>query len=197
MLRTICSYAATANSPAIVVQYGQMLLKLTPDDPKLLNLMVDALTREDDRASELLGVDYTSRLIKIGEAGRDRAALAANKDEAAEPWAERIAAVYAKRGAFFRKLGDNDSAMSDCERSYAAYSKSSVAEILGDIALNQGDSAKALDYYLTAFAFPDRGVDPSRRRGGPPQAGQFVRRTAPFGKRFGGSCIVTLRRADA
>ena len=68
-------YAATANSPAIVVQYGQMLLKLTPDDPKLLNLMVDALTREDDRASELLGVDYTSRLIKIGEAGRDRAAL--------------------------------------------------------------------------------------------------------------------------
>jgi thiol-disulfide isomerase/thioredoxin len=163
VLRTICDYAATSNSPAIVVQYGQMLLKLTPEDPKLLNLMVEALARQDDRTSQLLGVDYTTRLIKIGEADRDRAALSANKDEAAEPWTERIADVYAKRGAFHRELGDNDSAMSDYAKSYATFAKSSVAEILGDIALSQGDSAKALDYYVTAFAFPDRGVDPSLR----------------------------------
>ena len=163
VLRTICSYAATANSPAIVVQYGQMLLKLTPEDPKLLNLMVDALARQDDRASQLLGIDYTSRLIKIGEADRDRAALAANKDEASEPRAERVAAVYAKRGAFHRKLGDNDSAVNDYEKSYATYAKSSVAEILGDVELSQGNSTKALDYYVTAFAFLDRGGDPSRR----------------------------------
>ena len=35
----MCSYALVANAPAVIVQYGQMLLAMTPDDAKLLNYL--------------------------------------------------------------------------------------------------------------------------------------------------------------
>ena len=34
VLRTICTYALQANAPGVIVQYGQMLLEMTPDDPQ-------------------------------------------------------------------------------------------------------------------------------------------------------------------
>jgi thiol-disulfide isomerase/thioredoxin len=164
VLRTICSYALVANAPGVIVQYGQMLLAITPDDPKLLNLLIDALARQNDQASRTLAIDYTSRLVKIAEAERDRAAIAGDSDRASEKWAERIGTTYAKLAGLFRDSGDIDKAMSTYEKSYTAYATARVAEQMGDVALIQGDSARAIDYYLTAFAFPDKSPDPGRRQ---------------------------------
>jgi thiol-disulfide isomerase/thioredoxin len=164
VLRTICSYALVANAPGVIVQYGQMLLEITPDDPKLLNLLIDALARQNDQANRTLAIDYTSRLVKIAEAERDRAAIEGGRDNASEQWAERIATTYAKLAGLFRDSGDLDKAMSNYEKSYASHSTARVAEQLGDVALLQGDSARALDYYLTAFAFPEKNPDPDRRQ---------------------------------
>ncbi len=163
VLRTICSYGAAANAPEVVIRYGQMLLKIKPDEPKLLNLLIDALARQNDAASSILGIDYTSRLIKIAEAGRDKAALAGGSGESSDLWAERVADSYARRAEFNRSSGNLDSALHDYEQSYSANPTSHVAELLGDVAASKADSTRALDYYLTAFAFPDKSSDPARR----------------------------------
>jgi thiol-disulfide isomerase/thioredoxin/predicted negative regulator of RcsB-dependent stress response len=164
VLRTICSYALAANAPGVIVQYGQMLLAMTPDDPKLLNLLIDALARQNDQPSRNLAIDYTARLIRIAEAERDRAALAGGNDNAAEQWTQRIASTYAKLAGLHRDSGDIDKAASDLEKSYATYATARAAEQLGDLAMIKGDSARAMDFYLTAFAFPDKGSDPIQRQ---------------------------------
>jgi thiol-disulfide isomerase/thioredoxin len=164
VLRTICSYALEANAPGVIVQYGQMLLEMAPDDPKVLNLLIEALARENDPASRTRAIDYTSRLVKIAEDQRDQASGAGGSHNTVEPWAERIAALYAQRAGFYRDAGDLNKAFADYEKSYATYPTARIAEQLGDVALVKGDSARAMDYYLNAFAFPDKSPDPAHRQ---------------------------------
>ena len=164
VLRTICTYAMQANAPSVVVQYGQMLVELTPDDPKLLSLLIEALTRQNDQAGRTHAIDYCSRLVKIAEDQRDRAAGTGASNNTPEQWAEHIAAIYAQRGGFYRDSGDLDKALADYEKSYATYPTARVAEHLGDIAAKKGESARAVDYYLTAFIFPDKNPDHARRQ---------------------------------
>ena len=127
-------------------------------------MLIEALARENDPASRTRAIDYTSRLVKIAEDQRDRASGAAGSHNTVEPWAERIAALYAQRAGFYRDSGDLDKAFADYEKSYATYPTARVAEQLGDVALAKGDSARAMDYYLTAFAFPDKSPDPAHRQ---------------------------------
>jgi thiol-disulfide isomerase/thioredoxin len=164
VLRTICSYALEANAPGVIMKYGQMLLEMAPDDPKVLNLLIEALARENNPASRTRAIDYTSRMVKIAEDQRDRASGSGDSRGTVEPWAERIAALYAQRGGFYRDAGDLDKAFADYQKSYATYSTARVAGQLGDIALAKGDSARAMDFYLTAFAFPDKGSDLAHRQ---------------------------------
>ena len=164
VLRTICTYAMQANAPDVVVQYGQMLLEMAPDDPQLLALLLEALARQNDQASRTRAIDYTSRLVKIAESQRDGAAATGVSNNTPEQWAERIAAIYAQRAGFYRDSGDLDKALADYEKSYATYPTARVAEQLGDAALKKGDSARAADYYLTAFIFPDKSPDPAHRQ---------------------------------
>jgi thiol-disulfide isomerase/thioredoxin len=164
VLRTICTYALRANAPEVIAQYGQMLLEMTPDDPQVLTLVIDALARQNDPASRTRVLDYSSRLIAIAENQRDRAAATGTSNNTPEQWAERIAALYAQRAGFFRDSGDLDKAFADDEKSYATYPTARVAEQLGDAALKKGDSARALDYYLTAFVFPDKSPEPAHRQ---------------------------------
>jgi thiol-disulfide isomerase/thioredoxin len=164
VLRTICAYAQEANAPGVLVQYGKMLLEITPDDPKLLNMLIEALTRQNDPASRIRAIDYTTRLIKIAENQRDQTVAAAGSHNTSEQWAEGIAAIYAQRAGFYRDSGNLDKAVTDYEKSYATYPTARVAEQLGDAAEIKGDSARAMDYYLTAFVFPDKNPDPARRQ---------------------------------
>jgi thiol-disulfide isomerase/thioredoxin len=164
VLRTICSYALEANAPDVVVKYGQMLLEITPNDPQVLTSLIDALARQADPASHTLAIDYSSRLIAIAENQRDRAVATGVSHNTPEQWAERIAAIYAQRAGFYRDSGNLDKAIADDEKSFALYPTASVAEQLGDAASNKGDSVRALDYYLTAFAFPDKSPDPAHRQ---------------------------------
>ena len=161
VLRTICNYALEANAPAVAVRYGQMLLELTPNDPKLLALLIDALARQNDQASHSLAIDYSSRLIKFAETQREHVASEGENND--HQWPERIASLYAQRARFYRESGDPDKAFADNQKSYATYPTAVVAESLGDAENEKGDSAQAVDYYLTAFVFPDRNPDIARR----------------------------------
>ncbi len=155
VLRAICSYAMVANAPDVIVKYGTTLLELTPDDPKVLNLLVDALDRQNDQASRILAIDYNSRLLKIAERERDDEAIAGGNKEALDEWPKRIAALYTRLGKLYRESGDNTKASGNYEQSYSTYPAASTAEQLGDLTSIQGDAKRALDYYLTAFAFPE------------------------------------------
>ncbi len=164
VLRTICTYALDANAPDVVAHYGQMLLEITPNDPQVLTLVIDAMARLNDPAGRGDAIEYSSRLIKTAENQRDQVAAAGASHNSPKQWAERIAALYAQRAGFYRDSAELDKAIADDEKSYAIYPTSRVAEQLGDSVLQKGDSTRALDYYLTAFAFPDRTSDPERRR---------------------------------
>jgi thiol-disulfide isomerase/thioredoxin len=164
VLRTICTYALQANAPGVIVQYGQMLLEMTPDDPQVLSLLIETLARQNDPASRARAINYCSRLITIAEGQRDRAAATGVSNNTPARWAERIAAIYVQRAGFYRDSGDLDKAIADDEKSYATYPTARVAELLGDAALKKGDSPRALDYYLSAFVFPDKTPDPARHQ---------------------------------
>ncbi len=164
VLRTICTYALQANAPGVIVQYGQMLLEMTPDDPQLLTLLIESMARQNDPTSRTHAIDYSSRLVKIAENQRDRAAATGVSKNTPAQWAERIATLYAQRAGFYRDSGDFNKALADDEKSYATYPTARVAEQLGDAASRNGDSARAIDYYLSAFVFPEKTPDPARHQ---------------------------------
>jgi thiol-disulfide isomerase/thioredoxin len=164
VLRAICSYAMEANAQDVIVKYGTMLLELAPDDPKVLNLLVDALGRQDDQANRDLVIDYNLRLLKIAERERDEEAIAGGSKEAVDVWPKRIAALYTRLGKLYRESGDNAKALSNYEQSYATYPAAGGAEQLGDLASIHGDTQRAMDYYLTAFAFPEENPDLAHRQ---------------------------------
>lgn len=159
VLRTICTYAQEANEPGVVVKYGEMLLPLTPEDPKLLSMLIDALARENDQAGRARAIDYTSRLIKIAEGEWGTALSAGGSNDAAATWTERIAGLYERRAGLYRANGAADLATADDEKSFAISPTARVAEQLGDDALAKGDPSGALDEYLTAFVLPDSNAD--------------------------------------
>jgi len=163
VLRTICAYALEANAPGVIAQYGQMLLEITPDDPKLLNMLIEAVTRQNDPASRARAIDYISRLLKVAQDEQAKA-VAGGGHDTSEQWVERIAVIYAQRAGFYQNSGDLDKALADYEKSYATYANARVAEQLGDAAALKSDFARAMDYYLTAFVFPEKNPDPGRRQ---------------------------------
>jgi thiol-disulfide isomerase/thioredoxin len=79
-------------------------------------------------------------------------------------WAERIAAIYAQRAGLYRDSGNLEKATADYARSYEIHPTARVAEQLGDAASKKSDLTRAVDYYATAFAFPEKSSDPAHRQ---------------------------------
>jgi thiol-disulfide isomerase/thioredoxin len=161
VLRTICTYAQQANSPDALVRYGQSLLEITPNDPHLLAMLVDALVRQNDSSSRALAIEYSSRLISIAER---QPTSASNGNREVARRAERVAEIYAQRAGVYRDSGDLNKAIADYTKSYATYATARVAGLLGDAALQKGDAQRALDAYLTALAFPATSPDLRERQ---------------------------------
>jgi thiol-disulfide isomerase/thioredoxin len=66
------------------------------------------------------------------------------------------------RGRVEANLGQTEEALADYEKSFAAYPSATVAERMGDVCAARGDAERAVNYYATAFAFPDKGLEPAR-----------------------------------
>ena len=164
VLRSIYRQALQSNDPHVAILYAEKLLEIHPDDPALLSSLVDLLDRETDAASRAKALVYATRFI-------DRAEKVAKdpppQDVSADQWQESVslmrASGYLMRARVYTKAGANDEAFADYERTFAAYPSSQVAERLGDLAAKKGDGDRALDYYATAFAFPERTPDPEHR----------------------------------
>ena len=165
VLRTICREAMEANAPGVTVKYGEMLLEMSPADPGLLSMLIEALERQNDAASRARAIDYATRLIAVGEKLRDQTPAPKSSEKGGqEKWAQRLAAVYTHRAMLYEDSGELDKALADFEQSYQAYPSARAAEHLGDVASKKGDSARAVDYYVTAFVFPEKDPDPAHRQ---------------------------------
>ncbi|HEV2491904.1 MAG TPA: redoxin family protein [Terriglobia bacterium] len=72
------------------------------------------------------------------------------------------AAAYSLRARVQAESKQDDLALADYQKSYAAYPTSRVAERLGDLEAQKGATARALDNYATAFALRDPAADPAQ-----------------------------------
>jgi hypothetical protein len=96
VLRTICREAMEANAPGVTVKYGEKLLEMSPDDPGLLSMLIEALERRNDAASRARAIDYATRLITVSKKLRDQTSTPKSSEIGGqEKWAQRLAAVYA------------------------------------------------------------------------------------------------------
>jgi thiol-disulfide isomerase/thioredoxin len=165
VLRTICREAVEANAPDVTLKYGLMLLEMTPDDPTLLSLLIEALERQNDPASRARAIECSTRLLAAVEKLRAQASSPPSPEKgAAEKWAQRLAGIYTRRGALYQDSGQLDQALADFRESYRIRPAARAAEHLGDVAAKQGDSTRAVDYYVTAFAFPEKDAEPAHRQ---------------------------------
>jgi thiol-disulfide isomerase/thioredoxin len=164
VMRMICNYAMQANMPDVAARYGQMLLEMAPDDPRLLTLLIDVLAGQKDEKSRASAIEYCSRLLGIAEKQRDQAVAAGASNYTPAQWAEEVAGIYARRGGLYRDASDLDQATADYAKSYETYPTAHAAEQLGDAASKKNDLPRAVDYYATAFAFPERSSDPAHHQ---------------------------------
>ncbi|MHB8655178.1 MAG: redoxin family protein [Terriglobia bacterium] len=165
VLRTIYDQALKANDPHTAATYAGKLLEIHPDDPGLLSTLVDLSYREGNVASLERAALYATRFIDHAE--KMTADPKPSSNISADQWKETravmLASGYLMRGKVYAKSGQNENAFADYEKSFAAYPTSQVAERLGDLSAKKGDTARALDYFTTAFAFPEKSADPGHR----------------------------------
>jgi thiol-disulfide isomerase/thioredoxin len=165
VLRTIFKQALDANEPRTAAAYAGKLLETHPDDPSLLSALVDLLERESNPASLARAALYATRFIDhVEKMPKDPET---SSDVTADRWHESTALMlatgYLMRGKVYAKAAEDEKAFADYEKSFTAYPNSQVAERLGDLSVKKGDMGRALNYFATAFAFPEKAPDPAHR----------------------------------
>jgi thiol-disulfide isomerase/thioredoxin len=152
-----------ANEPRTAAIYAEKLLETHPDDPGLLSALVELLERESNPESLARAALYATRFINHVE--KTTKEPEASSDTPADRWHEStalmLASGYLMRGKVYAKAGEDEKALADYEKSFAAYPTSQLAERLGDLSFKKGDAGHALDYFATAFAFPEKTSDPT------------------------------------
>jgi thiol-disulfide isomerase/thioredoxin len=160
VLRSIYRQALQSNDPQTAIRYAEKLLVDHPDDPALLSSLADLLDRENNAASRAKAVVYATRFVDYAEKlANGPAPHGVSSDQWQEAVRLMLSSGYLMRGKLYVKSGENDRAFGDYEKSFAAYPSSLTAERLGDLAAKKSDSDRALDYYATAFAFPEKSID--------------------------------------
>jgi thiol-disulfide isomerase/thioredoxin len=162
--RTIYRLAMQSNNPEKAAAAVERLLELDPNDPEMLSTAVNLYERRDDAPSRAKALHYATRFLERAEqlaSGPRPEAVSQDKWE--ETAALMRATAYLQRGKVHAKAGDAGKAVADFEQSLEIYSTAQVAERLGDVALASGDTDRAIRAYATAFAFPEKGMDPADR----------------------------------
>lgn len=164
VLRTILTEALQDNDPHKAAEYAEKLIAGNPADPQLLSVIVETLDRENDAASRERALRYATGFVANAEkrAGEPQLSDPADRDRH-EKQALLLATGYLERGKIYAKSGAIDKAFADYEKSFAAYPTGQLAERLGDLAVERGETDLAVRYFTTAFAFPDKSIDPAHR----------------------------------
>jgi thiol-disulfide isomerase/thioredoxin len=166
VLRTIYQQALATNVPAKAISAGERLLEFSPDDPSLLSTLVELLGRypPTDGHSQQRALYYATRLVEQTERdGKQSPPSGVSEEKWEQSQSLMRATAYLMRGKIYTRMGKTASAVAELQKSYEAYPTSQVAERLGDLLASSGQADRALDYYVTAFAFPEKEADPTGR----------------------------------
>ncbi len=159
VLEVIYSSAIRANDPPTATKYGEQLVEMRPEDTALLSSLVELLDRQGDASSRAKALEYASRLVDQTEKEMSGASPSAEgTDRSADSMAIALAQACLARGRLYAESGNLDKAEADYQKSYAVYPSRELAERLGDLAVKRNDVKKAVDEYVTAFAFPGPGT---------------------------------------
>ena len=165
VLRLIFRQALQSNDPQTAAATAERLLAITPDDPSLLSTLTELLDRQGDTARREKALEYATRFLARVE---KMATETKPPDVPADKWQQTQtllrASGFLMRGRVEANLGKTDAALADYEKSFAAYPSASVAERMGDVCAARGEADRALNYYATSFAFPEKGTEPARLR---------------------------------
>ena len=164
VLGSIYRQALQSNQPHIAAEYAEKLLEIHPEDPNLLSSLVDLLDRGTDAPSRAQAALFATRFVDYVEKLAKQPKPA---DVTDARWQDAIALMrataYLMRGKVYAKSGENEKAFADYAQSFSTYPTGQVAERLGDLALQKKENDRALNYFVTAFAFPERSADPAHR----------------------------------
>jgi thiol-disulfide isomerase/thioredoxin len=160
VLEAIYESARRGNDSQTAIEYGGELLKLRPNDAGLLSSLVELLDRQENALGRAQALEYTTNFVQRAEKElQESARSAGGKEKVPESATVKLAAAYLIRGKLYAGSAQPALAQADYEKSYVLYPSRRGAELLGDLAAAGNDFKRALDQYVTAFAFP--GVDPA------------------------------------
>lgn len=160
VLHSIFRQALETNDPAKAISAGERLLEFSPNDSGLLSTLVDLLGRRADASSREQALRYATRLVEQAERQvKQSPPSGVSKQNWQETQSLMRARAYLMRGKIYVAAGKTSSALTDFEKSYEAFPSSVVAERLGDLLAQSGETKRAIEYYATAFAFPEQEVD--------------------------------------
>jgi thiol-disulfide isomerase/thioredoxin/regulator of sirC expression with transglutaminase-like and TPR domain len=164
VLRIIYKLAMQSNDSEHAATAAERLLEINPQDPELLTVIIELYNRQNEGANRQKALRYATSFVKYAE---QAASEAPSQGPAANKVQDNLALVrataYFLRGGVYAGSGDNAHAVTDFEKSMEVFPSAQTAERLGDAASKMGDTDRAIDAYATAFAFPDKSLEPAER----------------------------------
>jgi thiol-disulfide isomerase/thioredoxin len=153
-----------SNDYAHAAAAGDQLLEISPDDPELLTVIIELYNRQKEGAGREKALRYATRFVEQTEqAASEAPSQGPSAKKAQDTVALMRATAYFLRGRVYAGSGDNAHAAADFEKSMEVFPSAQTAERLGDAASKMGDTDRAIDAYATAFAFPDKSLEPTER----------------------------------
>lgn len=154
--RAIIEASAELKDRDTAMRYATLYLEAQPDDLGMLLFAINQLEEKGDPQEIDRALGYADRVIAQVQkiAGQARPPRVPTTDWEGEQ-KRLFASAYLLRGRLLQKRKQYDRAREDYQRSFENLHTPQAAEKLGELAEISGDIAKALDYYLIAFASPD------------------------------------------
>jgi thiol-disulfide isomerase/thioredoxin len=148
-----------------LLEYGERLIAITPDDLQTLMVTVNALQQKGDDASLARAITYVTRVIDqtsntYSYQRPERLSVAEWQDRRAQ----LLLGLYLVRGDIQKTLRHYDAATQDYYFSFTNAANPAAAEGLGDIAELHNDANTAIQEFLLAFVLPDAGPRKVDRR---------------------------------
>jgi cytochrome c biogenesis protein CcmG/thiol:disulfide interchange protein DsbE len=143
---------------ACALEYAERLIAVEPNDVGMMMLAVNLLQSQGDDASLERAGGYVNRVLdRVRKSNPNARPARLSLAEWQEHLEQQLAALYFLRGRIEKSQRNYQAATKDLQRSNSILPNSASAELLGEIAELQKDSAAAIEEYALAFVLPETG----------------------------------------
>jgi thiol-disulfide isomerase/thioredoxin len=141
---------------ACALEYAERLVAVEPNDAGMMMFAVNLLQSQGDDSSLERAGGYVNRVLdRVKKSNPNARPARLSLAEWQEHQEQQLAALYFLRGKIEKSQRDYPAATKDLQRSDSILPNSVSAELLGEIAELQKDSAAAIEEYSLAFVLPE------------------------------------------